>query len=114
VADVSWRTTRLPPPPPPPAAAAGLNGTHELRAPASQRRAAAGPGAGTVEVEVNECVDCPLGRADLDRDASTPCELCEPGTFGSGGGVYCAPCGEAMYDHLLMRRALYLPATAPQ
>eukprot|EP01047_Picozoa_sp_COSAG01_P015240 COSAG01_NODE_759_length_13802_cov_16.155221_11_plen_175_part_00 len=45
-----------------------------------------------------ECVDCPLGRADLDRDASTPCELLRRARLAAEGAST-APCGEAMYDY---------------
>ena len=47
----------------------------------------------------NECVDCPAGKADLDRNASSLCAQCDPGRYAGGGAIDCAPCAEGMYDH---------------
>eukprot|EP01046_Picozoa_sp_COSAG06_P010125 COSAG06_NODE_547_length_14431_cov_5.614746_2_plen_643_part_00 len=52
--------------------------------------------AGTDTIE--SCFDCTPGRADLDRDPSTECELCPLGLFSQGfGSSSCGPCGAGTY-----------------
>ena len=43
-------------------------------------------------VSISACVNCPLGRADVDSSSLTPCSNCTVGQYGDG--VTCAVGGD--------------------
>ena len=47
-----------------------------------------------------ECVACPIGKADLDNDASSPCDDCAAGQYSAGDTTTCDECapGKASAD----------------
>ena len=45
-----------------------------------------------------ECSDCVAGKADLDRNASSPCTPCAPGSYAGAQSTECYLCMEGMTD----------------
>jgi hypothetical protein len=62
------------------------------------------------------CVECPPGRADLDKDGATPCELCEAGRYSNASAatecVKCPPSSYAVPGSLLLSSCISCAAVA--
>lgn len=55
---------------------------------------------GTLSDQTIECAEpsnCPGGTADIDGEAWTPCDICQPGFYSNGLAVFCSACEAGRY-----------------
>eukprot|EP01047_Picozoa_sp_COSAG01_P013589 COSAG01_NODE_643_length_14566_cov_31.994194_6_plen_1969_part_00 len=47
---------------------------------------------------VADCIECGLGKADLDKNSATACEQCAPGKYSAIGNTNCTSCAAGQYN----------------